>query len=1125
MLLMLGSDVRAQVYDIPSEYRGTVTRVARGVMDGNLIETNYRNHGELSRWDDVPQGVYPRGTNNRHIDGVGLLVAGRVVGERAKWPQFYPNANDTLLTPVILNYRDFGRKIGDTDGLLWGWLPLSGFHNPIRRNPITGRNEPTPAPSDDPTTWPEFWPDRLTNPDDPGWAGQWNGLFGRGVFNADLESYYVVDDHQDYEYRIDPRLGLPNSPYGIYYPSPSDSTIGGLGLRTGVRLLQWANVLAEDVMFMLYEVYNNGETYHDSLYFAQIVDYGFSPETEGIAAFDPQLDIAFGWDARGDAIDQTGRQFPVAHVGFAFLESPARRDDGVDNDEDGVIDEDRFSGPGIRIEGQDAIRAYVEANYDTENFRRAFANNPDTDTFEDVLTSRPAYEVGIWWTGDENMNWRTFGDENENGRYDAGEAIFNDTGRDGLGPNDLGYPGPDDGEADGIPTAGEANFDRLDIPESDQIGLTGFDLSTRPFYENGDNLRDDTWLWGQMQRSLFPLGTKPAQFIADVEPFLLFESGAVKLDPQQTDFFSLAWVFGLGVTNGGAADNASAREDFFKNRITVQNIYDANYNFAQPPFIPTLTAVPGDREVLLGWDDIALQSFDRFTQTYDFEGFKLYRGTDPLLLGTRSITDVNGTPTFNRPIAQFDLKDGIRGNVPVLGNTAIYDLGSDTGLQFFYVDRDVTNGIRYYYALVAYDQGVYDEDGNLIIDPQENVFNFAVDEFSNLRQKSQNAAAVVPRSRAAGFVNSGTDQDLSRPTEGSGTGGIDVRIVIQEETQFGDIYQITFRDSTLSTTDYFTDAYMVENVTQGTVIVPWTEMATSTPLIDGFFVEIFNDELIEPYREETGWVVNDGTAEEQTSLDPRDLDGVNNTWIGQVAIRESSDLEPNWEYIPANFELRFFDEDVYYPPRFQTTRYLRDSLNVMGYNLETGEETELLVLDLNDNGQYDSGDELIIDERIGTRFFRAAVRFRTAAGEEVRPGAGDVFRIANRKPFRDGDYFRFELSSPTVDSDLAAQEMENIHVVPNPYVATSALELRSSTQARGDRLIQFVNLPQQCTIRIYNLRGEMVSSISHEGVGNDGTAYWDLRSSDNQDVAYGVYLYHVEAPGIGEKVGKFALIK
>ena len=54
MLLMLGSDVRAQVYDIPSEYRGTVTRVARGVMDGNLIETNYRNHGELSRWDDVP---------------------------------------------------------------------------------------------------------------------------------------------------------------------------------------------------------------------------------------------------------------------------------------------------------------------------------------------------------------------------------------------------------------------------------------------------------------------------------------------------------------------------------------------------------------------------------------------------------------------------------------------------------------------------------------------------------------------------------------------------------------------------------------------------------------------------------------------------------------------------------------------------------------------------------------------------------------------------------------------------------------------------------------------------------------------------------------------------------------
>ena len=41
----------------------------------------------------------------------------------------------------------------------------------------------------------------------------------------------------------------------------------------------------------------------------------------------------------------------------------------------------------------------------------------------------------------------------------------------------------------------------------------------------------------------------------------------------------------------------------------------------------------------------------------------------------------------------------------------------------------------------------------------------------------------------------------------------------------------------------------------------------------------------------------------------------------------------------------------------------------------------------------------------------------------------------------------------------------------------------------------------------------------------NGTITWDLLSSDALTVAYGVYLYHVEAPGVGEKTGTFAIIK
>ena len=42
---------------------------------------------------------------------------------------------------------------------------------------------------------------------------------------------------------------------------------------------------------------------------------------------------------------------------------------------------------------------------------------------------------------------------------------------------------------------------------------------------------------------------------------------------------------------------------------------------------------------------------------------------------------------------------------------------------------------------------------------------------------------------------------------------------------------------------------------------------------------------------------------------------------------------------------------------------------------------------------------------------------------------------------------------------------------------------------------------------------------------NFGTGSWDLLSKDNLTVAYGIYVYHVEATGIGEKIGKLAIIK
>jgi len=113
-----------------------------------------------------------------------------------------------------------------------------------------------------------------------------------------------------------------------------------------------------------------------------------------------------------------------------------------------------------------------------------------------------------------------------------------------------------------------------------------------------------------------------------------------------------------------------------------------------------------------------------------------------------------------------------------------------------------------------------------------------------------------------------------------------------------------------------------------------------------------------------------------------------------------------------------------------------------------------------------------------------------------------------------------------ISIDKAKDDLKNIRVVPNPYIATASWEPRNTyTSGRGPREIHFINLPNKCTIRIFNVSGTLIKTIEHETAYEDGTAIWDVLSEEKFEIAYGVYVYHIEAPGIGEKTGTFAIIK
>jgi hypothetical protein len=80
-------------------------------------------------------------------------------------------------------------------------------------------------------------------------------------------------------------------------------------------------------------------------------------------------------------------------------------------------------------------------------------------------------------------------------------------------------------------------------------------------------------------------------------------------------------------------------------------------------------------------------------------------------------------------------------------------------------------------------------------------------------------------------------------------------------------------------------------------------------------------------------------------------------------------------------------------------------------------------------------------------------------------------------------------------------------------------------RTRGEKRIYFENLPPKCTIRIYTLSGDWVQTLEHDANYENGQEYWNLLNSDGFSVSYGIYLAHIDAPGIGEKIVKFALIK
>jgi len=325
-------------------------------------------------------------------------------------------------------------------------------------------------------------------------------------------------------------------------------------------------------------------------------------------------------------------------------------------------------------------------------------------------------------------------------------------------------------------------------------------------------------------------------------------------------------------------------------------------------------------------------------------------------------------------------------------------------------------------------------------------------------------------------------------------------------------YRVVFDDTTKTDTIL----YSLSNVTDpGNVIAvfrnsKYLKGEDFNPMFDGMRLQVRND-TIDWNPSGTGWIKGNSNTVLTLYLDP---------------ITKQTYFPKRKPGYPSSYEIRVGPSD---------TSYLFNSQQGVA-NFQVWDVTENKKMRYylkepagQENRRLDAGDYIDLWYSIGPRAWIRFWRINIVAppeGTTINPDSSDVAYIKINAPFRSGDVFEFTTIAAKVDQDLARASLQKIAVVPNPYVGAASWEAQRLTQSgRGERKIDFIHLPQVATINIYTVSGEFVKVLHHEGDIIDGAEAWNLRSEDNMDVAPGVYVYYVDAPGVGTMIGKFAVIK
>lgn len=740
--------------------------------------------------------------------------------------------------------------------------------------------------------------------------------------------------------------------------------------------------------------------------------------------------------------------------------------------------------------------------------------------------------------------------------------VYNSTNNDGgygAAPPALGYDffrGPNVGTPASPVYLGMTSFNKYingtDPASTDETYayMQGLDL-------HGDPVLDPFGVETRFNVAGDPVSPGPGAWLDAVpaDRRFMLSTGPFTMLPGDTQVVTCAIVVGQGKNRLSSISALRFNDEF------AQDAFDKDFDLPSPPIQPGVSASTDHGQITLSWN---AQSRTNYTEAgYAFEGYNVYQGATVAGPWTLIATydEINGTRVIYDRV--FDVESGqLIPEYPVA-------FGSDAGVRFSHsITQDavkggpIYDGTEYYFAVTAYG---YNPTG-----------------LPKVLENAQNVVRVTPQRPASGTdlsTASATPVTYLRKdtAKAPATDVVSVEVV-NPELVTGHTYKVIFEELN---PPYFGP---IGELTDVTANYSWSLVDSTTGEVkfsgqlnrngdeDYRVVDGIKVTLTGKYAPQ----FQDGVYLNNNTENRRALTGVN--W-GMAAFFGGAG--PGGDFFAAGgsinpadhpdsfstVELRFSSTDRQNAYRF-LRRQLADGTGQGGYDYAGFHPVNMQAWDIVNNQQLDLAwvEKVVVDEDgtiqppgaqlatfdstwaptaddLGDREYLFVVRREYGAtpkpeiaedaklvsgtlplmwflGARLRTADdviddGDAFQWVWANPAKDNDVYVFSTSTLVrSDASVAKANLERIRAVPNPYYARSTYELNQI-----NRKLRFVNMPEQCTVRIFNLAGQLVRTLQKTDA-TTSILEWDLETANALPVGSGVYIFHVDVPGVGAYTGR-----